>query len=70
MMPLCFAEIGTPQIIKKVGGRPETKQHLEGLGFHAGGEVSIVNSLGGNLIVMVKDCRVAVSEELARKIMV
>ena len=70
MMPLCFAEIGQPQIIKKVGGRPETKQHLEDLGFHAGGEVSIVNSLGGNLIVKVKDCRVAVSEELARKIMV
>ena len=70
MMPLCFAEIGQPQIIKKVGGRPETKQYLEDLGFHAGGEVSIVNSLGGNLIVKVKDCRVAVSEELARKIMV
>ena len=70
MMPLCFAEIGRPQIIKKVGGRQETKQHLEDLGFHAGGEVSIVNSLGGNLIVKVKDCRVAVSEELARKIMV
>ncbi|MBQ9526092.1 MAG: ferrous iron transport protein A [Fretibacterium sp.] len=70
MMPLCFADVGQPQIIKKIGGRPETKQHLADLGFNVGGEVSIVSSLGGNLIVRVKDCRVAVSEELARKIMV
>ena len=70
MMPLCFAEVGRPQIIKKIGGSPETRQHLEDLGFHPGGEISIINSLGGNLIVRVKDCRVAVSEELARKIMI
>ena len=70
MMPLCFADVGQPQIIKKIGGRPETKQHLADLGVNVGGEVSIVSSLGGNLIVRVKDCRVAVSEELARKIMV
>ena len=69
-MPLCFAEVGRPQIIKKIGGSPETRQHLEDLGFHPGGEISIINSLGGNLIVRVKDCRVAVSEELARKIMI
>ena len=70
MMPLCFAEVGQPQIIKKIGGNPEVKQHLADLGFNVGGEVSIVNTLGGNLIVRVKDCRIAVSNELARKIMV
>ena len=70
MMPLCFAEVGSPQIIKKIGGGPETRQHLGDLGFNIGGEVCIVSSLGGNLIVRVKDSRVAVSEELARKIMV
>ena len=69
-MPLIYAETGQPQIIKKIGGRPETKQHLADLGFNVGGEVSTVSALGGNLIVRVKDCRVAVSEELARKIMV
>ena len=70
MMPLCFAEIGKPQIIKRVGGNPDTKQHLEDLGFHVGGEISIVSALGKNLIVKVKDCRIAVSNELAQKIMV
>ncbi len=70
MMPLCLAEVGQPQIIKKICGNPETRQHLKDIGFNVGGEVSIVNSLGENLIVKVKDCRVAVSDELARKIMV
>ena len=70
MMPLCFAETGEPQIIKRIGGSPEIKQHLENLGFNVGGEVTIVNALGGNLIVKVKESRVAVSGELARRIMV
>lgn len=70
MMPLCFAEKGQPQIIKRIGGNPEVKKHLEDLGFHVGSEVSIVSTLGNNLIINVKDCRVAVSEELARKIMI
>ncbi|MBR5745666.1 MAG: ferrous iron transport protein A [Clostridia bacterium] len=70
MMPLCFAETGEPQIIKRIGGSPEIKQHLENLGFNVGGEVTIVNTLGGNLIVKVKESRVAVSDELARRIMV
>ena len=70
MMPLSYAEQGQPQIIKKVGGSPEVKQHLEDLGFHVGGQVSIVSTLGGNLIVQVKESRIAVSQELARKIMV
>jgi ferrous iron transport protein A len=70
MMPLVFAEKGQPQIIKKIGGSPEVKKHLEDLGFNVGGEVSIVSSLGDNLIVKVKESRVAVSDELGRKIFV
>ena len=70
MMPLAFADAGQPQIIKKIGGSPEVKKHLEDLGFNVGGEVSVVNSLGDNLIVKVKESRVAVSDELARKIMI
>lgn len=70
MMPLNYAETGKPQIIKKIGGSPEIKKHLEDLGFNVGGEVSIVNTLNGNIIVKVKESRVAVSDELARKIMV
>lgn len=70
MIPLCLAEKGEPQIIKKIGGSPEIKQHLENLGFNVGGEVVIVNTLGENMIVKVKESRVAVSDELARKIMV
>ena len=70
MMPLLFAEVGTPQIIKRIGGNPETNKHLEDLGFHIGGEIRVVNTIGGNLIVNVKECRVAVSRELAGKIMI
>ena len=70
MMPLNLADIGQPQIIKKLGGSPEVKKHLEDLGFNVGGEVSIISTLAGNLIVKVKESRVAVSEELARRIMV
>ena len=70
MMPLVYAEKGEPLIIKKIGGNPEVKKHLEDLGFHMGGEASVVNALGNNLIVKVKESRVAVSDELARKIFV
>ena len=70
MMPLNLAEIGQPQIIKRLGGSPEVKNHLEDLGFHIGSEISIVSTLGGNLIVSVKESRVALSSELARRIMV
>ena len=69
-MPLTFADVGQAQIIKRIGGSPETKQHLEDLGLHVGGEVCVMNAFGGNLIVKVKDCRVAVSEKLARSIMI
>lgn len=70
MIPLTLAEIGEDNIIKKIGGSPEVKKHLENLGFVVGGNVKIVNSLGGNVIVNVKEARVAISEEMARRIMV
>ena len=70
MMPLSFAETGQPQIIKRIGGSPEVKKHLEDLGFHIGGEIRVVNIIAGNLIVNVKECRVALSRELAAKIMI
>jgi len=70
MIPLCLAEPGEVQIIKKVGGSPDVKQHLENLGFNVGGNVVIVNTLGENIIVKVKEARIAISSELARKIMV
>ena len=69
-MPLMFATIGEENVIKKVGGRPEDKQHLENLGFVVGGSVTVVNEMGGNLIVNVKESRVAISKEMAQKIMV
>ena len=70
MMPLVYAETGKPQIIKKIGGSPEVKKHLADLGFVVGGEASVVSTLGENLIVKVKESRVALSDELARKIMI
>ena len=70
MMPLTLANVGEENIIKKVGGLPEVKKHLENLGFVAGGSVTVINMLGGNLIVNVKESRVAVSQEMAQKIMV
>ncbi len=70
MMPLTFANIGEENIIRKVGGNPETRKFLENLGFVTGGTVTVVNSMGGNVIVNVKDSRVAVSKEMASKIMV
>lgn len=70
MMPLLFSNVGENTIIKKIGGRPEIKQHLENLGFVVGGSVTVISTIGGNLIVNVKESRVAISKELAGKIMV
>lgn len=70
MIPLNFAELNQVQIIKRIGGTPEVKKHLADLGFNVGGEISVVSIFGGNLIVKVKESRVAVSNELAKKIMV
>jgi len=70
MMPLTLANMGEENIIKKVGGKPEVKQHLEDLGFVPGSTVVIVSQLGGNIIANVKDSRIAISKEMAQKIMV
>lgn len=70
MMPLMLAGIGEENTIKKIGGSPEIKKHLEDLGFVVGGSVTVVNALGGNVIVNVKESRFAISEEMARRIMV
>ncbi len=70
MIPLCLSDAGEAQIINKIGGTPEIKQHLDNLGFNVGGEVTVVSTMGENLIVKVKEARVALSDELARKIMV
>ena len=68
MMPLTLANVGEESIVRKVSGSPEVRKHLEDLGFVAGGAVTVVSSLGGNIIVKVKESRVAISEEMARKI--
>ncbi len=70
MMPLTLAAVGEENIIKKVGGTPEVKKHLENLGFVAGGAVTVITTLGGNVIVNVKEARVAISREMAQKILV
>ncbi len=70
MMPLLLANVGEENVIKRIGGSPEVKQHLENLGFVVGGSLIIVNTMGGNLIVNVKETRVAVSREMAQKIMI
>ena len=70
MMPLALANIGEEYMIRRVSGNPEVKKHLEDLGFTAGGSITVVSALGGNIIVQVKESRVAISEEMARKIMI
>ena len=70
MMPLTFATVGQENMIKKVGGSAETKKFLENLGFVTGGMITVINEIGGNVIVNVKDSRVAISKEMANKIMV
>ncbi len=69
-MPLTLADTEKPYTIKKIGGSPEVKKHLENLGFVVGGTLSVINTINGNLIVNVKETRVAVSREMAMKIMV
>lgn len=70
MVPLSVADIGEEYIVKKVGGLPEVKRHLEDLGFVAGSDISVINKLGENVIVNVKDTRIAISKEMAMKIYV
>ena len=70
MMPLTLAEAGEQNVIKKIGGKPEVKAHLENLGFVVGGTVTVVNAIGGNVIVKVKESRIAIIREMAQKIMI
>ena len=70
MMPLTLVNIGENMIIKKIGGKPEVKKHLEDLGFVVGGKVTVVSTIGGNVIVNVKESRIAISKEMAQKIMI
>lgn len=70
MMPLLLADAGEEVMIRKIGGNPELKQHLADLGFVAGGSVTVISDINGNLIVNVKGSRVAISREMAGKIMV
>lgn len=70
MMPLTLADAGEESIIKKIGGSAQVKKHLEDLGFVVGSSVKIINTLGGNVIVNIKESRIAISEEMARKIMI
>ena len=70
MMPLALAPVGEENLIRKVGGSPEVKKHLEDMGFVAGGTATVVAAMGGNIIVKVKETRGAISEEMARKIMI
>ncbi len=70
MMPLTMVNIGTENTIIKVGGKEETRKFLENLGFVAGSMVTVVSSIGGNVIVNIKNSRVAISKEMAMKIMV
>ena len=70
MMPLTFADIEEDNIIKRIGGTAEVKKHLENLGFVVGGNVKVVNRMGNNIIVNVKESRIAISEGMANKIMV
>lgn len=70
MMPLALVDAGEENIVKKVGGNPEVKQHLENLGFVVGAAVTVITSMGGNVIVNIKESRVAISSEMAMKIMI
>ena len=70
MMPLSMVKPGETNTIKKVGGKEETRKFLENLGFVTGGTVTVISQTGGNMIVNVKDSRVAIGKDMANKIMV
>lgn len=70
MMPLALAEMNEEYTIQKIGGSAEVKKHLENLGFVVGGTIKVVSSIKGNMIVNVKESRVAINDEMARRIMI
>ena len=70
MMPLTLAGVGEERIIRKIGGKPQVRAHLENLGFVVGSAVTVISTIGGNVIVNVKESRIAISWEMAQKIMI
>ena len=70
MMPLTMANPGEKKLILKVGGKSDTRQFLENLGFVAGADVTVVSEINGNLIVNIKESRIAINREMASKIMI
>ncbi len=70
VMPLCMTPMGEKVVVKKVGGNPEVRQHLEKLGFVPGSEVTVMNEASGSLIVNIKESRIAIGRDMAMKIMV
>jgi len=70
MLPLNLADVGAPQTIMRIGGSPEVKRHLENLGFVVGGEITVLSAMGDDLIVRVKETRVGIGSDMAKKIMV
>ena len=70
MMPLTLANTGEETVIRGIGGSAEMKKHLGDMGFVAGGTVTVISAIGGDLIVNIKESRVAISREMAGKIMV
>lgn len=70
MMPIVYANPNEENVVKKVGGNPEVKRHLENLGLTPGASVTLISKMADNVIVKVKESRIAISEEMARKVMV
>ena len=69
-MPLSMMKAGEPGTIKRIGGRGDTRRFLEHLGFVAGSMVTVISHMGGNIIVNVKDSRIAIGKDMANKILV
>ncbi len=69
-MPLTLTKVGEEVIIKRIGGKDEVKNHLENLGFTVGTDITVISIIGGNIIVKVKESRIAISKEMAQKILV
>ncbi len=69
-MPLTLAEVGEQNVIKRIGGRQDIRAHLENLGFVVGSAVTVISAIGGNVIVHVKESRIAISREMAQKIII
>ena len=69
-MPLTLAVIGEENMIKRIGGNADVRAHLQNLGFVCGAVVTVVSSMGGNLIIKVKNARIAISKEMAQKIFI